>query len=789
MSSLKKITRRLAKLLRRVVSRPVLKKLPSPAWRFLRNRKGLVIGLGVILFLLPVVYFVSLRPRGAEAGWFNDQWLYRKPIAITNAGSDQTDFQINLSIGTSALVNAGKMQSDCDDIKITDVNGNLLPYWIEENNPGCNAATDTNIWVKASSLPTSGATLYIYYGNPSASSSQNGNDVFEFFDDFSGASLDTNKWTSLESPSISAGVLSLNSASTKEGIRGLVALETQNSILGFRTSISSVTLSIARNGFSNTTDLSSNFYADDDAYVWNGSGTNDEQYCSNNEGATNADAGNTEDTNYHVYELRWSSSNTKFYKDDNLEHTASVQFADETSYPRFEHQASGGALTNNVDWIYVRSYAATEPSAGTPGTEEESEGLVAYWAFDEGYGTTANDSTQNTYHATLGGTALPTWKNEDECVSGKCLYFNGYDTANNSKVTLAETSTTKTNILDDVTTSLWIKPTSNYYDTGEAVLRNGQGADLVYSVFYDPVNQRPYFHWYDGSFKAEYANSNTVPLNKWSHIAITRSGTTLKFYINGVLDTTATVTAPTVAASQLCIGQTNNDAVAQDYTGFIDEVKIYPYARTATQIKTDYASAGSAHGNAAVLGASKDQGDFLSEGLVGYWKMDANVGTTIPDYSGNGNTGTFGTGDSAPGWTSGMYGVGLSFDGSNDYVNVNNTILDNAITFSISAWVKTTDDGNYKRIVHKGAFGGASGNGFWFRKQSTNVAAFYGGCTATGTSSINDGAWHYITGVKTSSQSQIYVNGILQDACDDTTTLTTTNNLQISGYNNGVGEI
>ena len=56
------------------------------------------------------------------------------------------------------------------------------------------------------------------------------------------------------------------------------------------------------------------------------------------------------------------------------------------------------------------------------------------------------------------------------------------------------------------------------------------------------------------------------------------------------------------------------------FNGFIDGVKIYPYARTAAQIKADYAERGTGSGVSVAIG---DEGKkSLSDGLVGYWKMD-----------------------------------------------------------------------------------------------------------------------------------------------------------------------
>ena len=48
------------------------------------------------------------------------------------------------------------------------------------------------------------------------------------------------------------------------------------------------------------------------------------------------------------------------------------------------------------------------------------------------------------------------------------------------------------------------------------------------------------FYWYDGAQKTvDSASTSDVPLNTWTHIALTISGSTFKIYINGVLNTTS----------------------------------------------------------------------------------------------------------------------------------------------------------------------------------------------------------------------------------------------------------
>jgi len=80
------------------------------------------------------------------------------------------------------------------------------------------------------------------------------------------------------------------------------------------------------------------------------------------------------------------------------------------------------------------------------------------------------------------------------------------------------------------------------------------------------------------------------------------------------------------------------------------------------------------------------------DGLVGSWSFDEGSGTTAYDGSGNRNIGTLNNFDwnATSGWTSGKFGKGLQFDGTNDYVDAGNAAsLKNAIgnnSFAVSAW-------------------------------------------------------------------------------------------------------
>jgi len=128
-------------------------------------------------------------------------YSFRRQITINNTlnSNNLTDFQVLITLDTQSLIFAGKMRSDCGDIRFTDSDGQtLLNYWLES---GCNTAS-TKIWVKVPSIPAnSSKTIFVYYGNPGATSLSNGDATFDFFDDFLGTSLNTNKWQVINSGS------------------------------------------------------------------------------------------------------------------------------------------------------------------------------------------------------------------------------------------------------------------------------------------------------------------------------------------------------------------------------------------------------------------------------------------------------------------------------------------------------------------------------------------------------------------------------------------------------------
>src|SRR3989344_8401527 len=132
-----------------------------------KNRKPLAV-LILLLIVVGVGYFFFKDIKKASAEWFDQNWFYRQAITITvtSSASDVSNLDTWFSMSTSTPITASKMQSDCDDLRFTNANGKLLPYYIDS---GCNT-TATKIWVKADLVPKNSTTytVYAYYGNPNA---------------------------------------------------------------------------------------------------------------------------------------------------------------------------------------------------------------------------------------------------------------------------------------------------------------------------------------------------------------------------------------------------------------------------------------------------------------------------------------------------------------------------------------------------------------------------------------------------------------------------------------------
>ncbi len=196
--------------------------------------------------------------------------------------------------------------------------------------------------------------------------------------------------------------------------------------------------------------------------------------------------------------------------------------------------------------------------------------LFAYWNFDEGSGTIAHDSSGNGNNGNL--TNGPIWIDGKY---GKALSFDGV----NDYVRVE--ASTSLDVTFQVTVETWVYPRAYVDNLGtDANIINRcdimGGAIYVLGTFSNgkvgyAVNPSPPAH----------ASVATLPLNAWTHLAITYDGVYVRLYINGTLDSSyAQSGSISTTTNWLAIGckptaPLGGPGTYAYFNGTIDDVRIY----------------------------------------------------------------------------------------------------------------------------------------------------------------------------------------------------------------------
>ncbi len=195
--------------------------------------------------------------------------------------------------------------------------------------------------------------------------------------------------------------------------------------------------------------------------------------------------------------------------------------------------------------------------------------------------------------------------------------------------------------LTDFTIAAWIRPTkvepfTKVFDFGSdltgILFYNTSGQHMSISLaspFYISPDAGPgpsYVILLDGK-KEELHAPHAVPLDEWSHIAVTQTGGTARLYVNGVV--VAENTQMTLTPADL--GPTKNNWIgASQFTfdppfeGIIDDFRILDHALD----------------EAAVQSLVDKPGTSAGDGAVAWYRFDEDGGLTVPDSSGAGRDGT-----------------------------------------------------------------------------------------------------------------------------------------------------
>ena len=316
-----------------------------------------------------------------------------------------------------------------------------------------------------------------------------------------------------------------------------------------------------------------------------------------------------------------------------------------------EYQVGGsgtpnsGAITSNSTDIYdfgaiccgtVEAYTL---SSGTV-TIDNSEATAYQWLDCDNGDAPINGETSISFTPSIAGNYACEVTNGPGCSSTSTCVYVDPATANSANHALKFNGIDQKIIASnnvefgsEMTFEGWIYPKAQYYkriftkysgtgstigtiilDTYDATSNNGRNLRLVIA--------------YPSGAQFTTA-TNILTLNEWQHVACTYNNGEVKFYIDGVLEHSATLNAEPIPGLNVTpiIGADHGTNDAELFDGYMDDVRLWTRSRSQSQI---------ADSMSMCLQGSENN-------LAVYYNMENISALTVNDETSNANNGTLGT--------------------------------------------------------------------------------------------------------------------------------------------------
>ncbi len=406
---------------------------------------------------------------------------------------------------------------------------------------------------------------------------------------------------------------------------------------------------------------------------------------------------------------------------------------------------------------------------------------LGWWKFDEGSGITAHDSTSQT------GANLTDVNNTTSTTAkvGKGALFTAassqYMSTGDPNPYIVSQNLSPGTL--DYSISFWMRLNTIALSGLQYVIFNGASGnnEAGYDIRINSSGQLvPVLG--DGTTRAS-CNSSALSTATWYHVVVVmnRAGN-MQMFLNG--SSSCTISISTYSATNILRTSGQFDiggvGVAAEYIdGIVDEVGIWHRALTGAEV-TDLYNSGSGRGLSDLTTAEKVN-------LATYWPMDELSSGSAPvsryDALGGSTLYGFAFTPGTDGWTSGVFGGGLQFNGSTDYVDLG---LKSAYTpsaaLTVSEWVNwsafTSGSGGYATVSNSGS----AANGFAiyqntsapYNKLLSFIYTSVGGLhSITGSTLLSTGTWYHVVLTYDGSNVRLYVNGVQDGSAAATGTITT----------------
>ncbi len=173
-----------------------LQKLPGRVLKVIRFSKTRRVGMffiGMLIIIIPIFLFIIKNPKLTEAGWWlgdgGGAWQKRKALTITNDSTEDlaANTTIAVTVNTKELVNTGKLQDNCDDLRVvyqpdSITHTELDRYVSVSGNTDCSDKDSSQVYFNLQAGLNSGtstSSYYIYYDNSQAPAPSNPDNAFD----------------------------------------------------------------------------------------------------------------------------------------------------------------------------------------------------------------------------------------------------------------------------------------------------------------------------------------------------------------------------------------------------------------------------------------------------------------------------------------------------------------------------------------------------------------------------------------------------------------------------------
>lgn len=251
--------------------------------------------------------------------------------------------------------------------------------------------------------------------------------------------------------------------------------------------------------------------------------------------------------------------------------------------------------------------------------------------------------------------------------------------------------------------------------------------------------------FYGGSISNLASTRTGFNNNAWHHFAITRSGSTVRLFVNGVLENSATASGTLTTPSTFRVG--TSFFSSRDFLGYISDFRVVSGSAVYTTAFTPPTTPLTAITNTSLL-LNFTNGGIIDNAMMNDW-------VTVGDVQVNTTTKKYGSGS-------------LKFDGTGDYLKGNAQLagLTGSGDFTIEGWAyiaslpnaevsfcSTCENGGTGIIFGLGGGGNVNKLQFAIGNLST------GNPTVVDTVNFTTGAWVHFAAVRYNGTIYLYKNG------------------------------